>query len=168
MQFKNPQVISLEKSQDIRGDFLKIYSKESFEALKIDFEVKEIFSTSNISSGTIRGMHFQSYPAQSNKIVWVESGSIYDVCVNVNPGANFGEVVTFSLSERDGNCIFVPQGWAHGYQTLKPSTTVSYITDQNYVSNLDDGVRYDSVGIEWPLEVSSISDRDLQLRRMAK
>jgi dTDP-4-dehydrorhamnose 3,5-epimerase len=165
---KIPYIISLQKSQDNRGDFLKIYSKESFEALKIDFEVKEIFSTTNFSSGTIRGMHFQNYPAQSTKIIWVESGSIYDVCVNVNAGANFGEVVTFSLSERDGKCIFVPPGWAHGYQTLKPSTTVSYLTDQNYVSKLDDGVRYDSIDVTWPLVVSNVSERDLQLRRLSK
>lgn len=157
---ESPRLIEIFKSQDSRGDFQKIFP---LRGEKLDFAVEEVFSTWNSAQGTIRGMHFQTGASAANKIVWVEKGEVLDVCVNITSGTNYGKLETFHLGARSGMVLFVPKGWAHGYQTLADDTVVYYLMDHPFDSANDSGINALLPNFSWPLNISNISVRDKNL-----
>ena len=144
-------------SSDGRGRFSKPFSTsmdivESFVPQEIYYSVSH--------RGVIRGMHFQSPPHEIAKLVWVSSGEILDVVVDIRPGRSYGRRYQFSLTGSGEHTLFVPAGFAHGFQALEDSTTVFYAVDGPFVPTHDHGISFDSVDVTWPLDVSYISDRD--------
>jgi dTDP-4-dehydrorhamnose 3,5-epimerase len=109
--------------------------------------------------GTVRGMHFQTPPFEVAKLVWVSSGRILDVAVDMRPGATFGELHVFEMSS-SSQTLFIPAGFAHGFQSLEDDSRVNYAVDREYAPANDDGVRWDSVGVTWPLPAGPLSERD--------
>jgi dTDP-4-dehydrorhamnose 3,5-epimerase len=147
-----PSLVDGFSAQDERGSFAKPYP------IAGDFEVREIF-WSRSHPGVIRGMHFQTMPHPIAKVVWVSSGRIVDVLVDVRPGETFGAVHRYELDAPSGAALIVPRGFAHGFQAIEPSI-VNYAVDGPYVREHDTGIRWDSFGFDWPLAPTVISERD--------
>jgi dTDP-4-dehydrorhamnose 3,5-epimerase len=161
-----PRLIELSLTQDLRGDFLKVFPFNTSEKSELNFSVAEIFSTMNRNNGTVRGMHYQGGSQASRKIVWIESGEILDVCINIQKGPEQGKILEFNLQSRTGTALYVPTGWAHGYQTLVDNTLVCYLMDKKYDPTHDLGINSQIPGFKWPLPVSKISKRDIALPKL--
>lgn len=144
---------------DDRGAFAKPFSWGDDPGSQ--FRVRELFWSVS-ARGVVRGMHFQEPPRAAGKLVWVSAGRALDAVVDLRDGRTFGTVQTFDLPAAAGRVIWIPAGFAHGFQSLENDTIVNYAVDDVYVPELDLGVRYDSVGVEWPLGVAGVSPRDAQ------
>lgn len=123
-------------------------------------QIKEIFSTFSDQTGTIRGMHFQTNPLSTIKIVWVTYGAVLDVVVDLRKGETFGKCNSFKLNADNAYFAVIPQGFAHGFQTIEPNTIVNYATNYQYKPEWDTGVRWDSIDFKWPLPPKNLSLRD--------
>ena len=123
-------------------------------------------------SGTIRGLHFQMEPSAQAKLVRCVRGEIFDVAVDIRrESPTFGQWIGVKLSAETGNQLFIPVGYAHGFQTLRDDTEVAYKVDAYYVPELDGGIYWNdsSIGINWPLpcNTSLLSAKDASLPLLA-
>jgi dTDP-4-dehydrorhamnose 3,5-epimerase len=152
-----PSILPTPFHEDGRGVFSKPLSDTL--GTELDFHIKELFWTTS-SRGVIRGMHFQVPPAGVNKLVWVTAGTIIDVVLDLRDHEGYGTVTAFELDASSGS-VWIPAGFAHGFQTLSDEDAlVNYAVDYAYVPECDTGIRWDSIGYDWPLPVGPISDRD--------
>lgn len=141
---------------DERGTFSKPYS-HAFGA--VPFNIRELFWSTS-ARGTVRGMHFQYPPAATAKLVWVSSGAILDVLVDLRPGPSWGDIHRYELSASEGTALLVPVGFAHGFQALVDDTIVNYAQDREFSAPHDAGINWRSLDLAWPLPVASTSARD--------
>ncbi len=154
--------------EDSRGTFCKSFQKEIFAKHGIDFEIRESFFSFS-KKGVIRGMHFQYPPSEQAKIIFVPVGRIYDVAVDLRKGSDtYGAHYGIELSAEDANGLYIPKGFAHGFQALEDDSLTYYLLDEVYEPDLDNGLRYDSVGVKWPIEATEISPRDLEFETFAE
>jgi dTDP-4-dehydrorhamnose 3,5-epimerase len=117
----------------------------------------------NVAAGTLRGLHFQRTPHAEAKLIRCIRGAIFDVIVDLRPRSRtFLSSQSFILSPGTESLLYVPEGFAHGYQTLESDTEVTYQVSAFYTPNAEGGVKYDdpALGITWPLPVSAISPKD--------
>jgi dTDP-4-dehydrorhamnose 3,5-epimerase len=150
----NVVVIEIERYVDTRGFFARTVCEDQFQAqgLKSSFIQQSI--SFNPQRGTLRGMHWQSEPYGEVKLVRVTKGSIYDVVVDINPrSSTFKSFYAVELSEHNRKQIYIPEGFAHGFQTLEPDTEVHYEMTTRYKSEASLGFAWDdpSIGISWPI-----------------
>jgi dTDP-4-dehydrorhamnose 3,5-epimerase len=116
-----------------------------------------------LRKGTLRGMHFQAEPYQEVKLVRCNRGSIYDVIIDLRPASpTFKQHFGVKLSAENGKTLYVPEGFAHGFQTLEDNTEVFYQISQFFAPEYAGGVRWNdpSFGIEWPAAERTILERD--------
>ena len=156
------------KFKDHRGTFLKVLNKECeiFQAIwgKRDIQQINISNTKNI--GTVRGLHFQSEPYQEAKLITCIKGKVWDVAVDLRKDSpTFGKWCFVILSPKLNNSIFIPEGCAHGFQTLEDNSELIYIHSQKWVKEFDNGVNYKdkTLNINWPMPQENLSDKDLNL-----
>lgn len=148
---------------DDRGAFARSFCVDEFATAGIEFEVVQANISFNRYSGTVRGMHFQAAPHGEAKVVRCTRGAMYDVVVDLRPGSDtYGEWVAAELNADNRVAFYIPEGCAHGFQTLLDNTEVDYLMSGRYEPAAASGVRFDdpAFGIDWPLAVSSVSDRD--------
>ncbi len=163
---EGPRLIELERHEDDRGFFARTYCREELAAAGIDFPVVQANLSYNRRAGTLRGMHYQTAPCEEAKIVRCVRGSIHDVVVDLRPSSpTLGRHATADLTADNRLALYVPPGFAHGFQTLEPNSDVSYLMSSAYAPGHAAGFRYDDpdVAIRWPLDVAAISDNDLAL-----
>ncbi len=154
--------------EDLRGTFCKTFQQDLLAKQGIDFEIRESFFSFS-HKGVIRGMHFQYPPSDQAKIIFVPVGRIYDVAVDLRKGSDtFGTHYGIELSADDSNALYIPKGFAHGFQSLEDDSMTYYLLDEVYAPDLDNGIRYDSVGVQWPLEPTEISHRDRDFETFAE
>jgi dTDP-4-dehydrorhamnose 3,5-epimerase len=164
-------VIRLEPHQDERGYFVRTFSEDAFRERGLDTRVSQTSLSWNHQSGTLRGMHYQASPHGESKLVSCLQGRIYDVALDLRPGSpSEGEWFSVELGAGDFTSLYVPEGVAHGFQTLEDSTLVHY---QISVPQTPDAARivgFDdpAYGIRWPLPVGVISERDAAASRGAR
>jgi dTDP-4-dehydrorhamnose 3,5-epimerase len=162
---KGAFLIDLERREDQRGFFARSFCTREFEAYSLNPRVVQINVAYSVNKGTLRGMHFQVAPHAEVKTVRCTRGSVYDVVVDLRPDSpTFKQWDAFELT-LDNRCILhIPEGCAHGYQTLAEATEIEYLTSAFYAHESARGVRFNDVafGINWPLPVSSVSDADRQ------
>lgn len=156
-------VIELEELSDERGFFARAWCSREFKQQGLSGDLAQINVSYNAKKGTLRGLHFQAPPHQEAKVLRCTRGSIFDVIVDLRPDSecylkSFGTV----LSASNRQMLYVPEGCAHGFQTLEGDTEVLYLMSKDHAPDAARGVRYNdpAFGIEWPLSVSVISDRD--------
>ena len=145
--------------QDSRGTFIKNYREDLFRAQGLRTDWQEAFFTIS-RVGVIRGMHFQVPPAQHAKLVTCMVGAALDVLLDLRPGPTFGHWLTLQLSGEEGNALYVPEGVAHGFQSLADGTLLHYQTTSLHSPEHDRGIRWDSFGCPWPLPEPTLSERD--------
>lgn len=148
---------------DERGFFARIFCAQEFAARGLAAGWEQMNTSYSAEKGTLRGLHFQRPPAAEAKLVRCLRGAMFDVLVDLRQGSpSYGNWAAVELTAQSGTMVYVPQGVAHGFQTLAPDTEVLYCHSAPYDRGHEGGLRYDdeSVGINWPLPVSTISDRD--------
>ena len=156
-------VVRPEKHRDDRGSFTEIYRQEEFAAAGI----APMFVQENIvhsSGGVLRGLHYQLPPAAQGKLVGVVQGRIFDVAVDIRQGGpTFGHWVGRELDAEEGEMLWIPPGFAHGYCVLSETADVLYKVTGYYEPALGRGIRWndDLLAIRWPLVAPNISDIDL-------
>lgn len=151
--------------EDERGYFLKSIEKDVFKEWGLDAAVYESFETYS-KKGVIRGMHFQTKDPQA-KIVRVIYGEIRDVIVDLRANSEtFGKYIAVNLSEQNRNILWIPQGFAHGFEVLSEDVLVSYTCVGKYLREYDTGIVWNDkeLAIEWRTEVPIVSAKDTSLQ----
>lgn len=157
-------VIIPKRFEDERGFFSESWNRAAFAAAGLNLPdfVQDNHSLSN-RRGTVRGLHFQSPPHAQGKLVRCGQGAVFDVVVDVRKGSpTYGRWIGEELSFENDRQLWIPQGFLHGYMTLEPECEVIYKCSDYYVPECDGAVRWDSVGIDWPLSdsVPILSEKD--------
>jgi dTDP-4-dehydrorhamnose 3,5-epimerase len=156
-------LIAPEPREDHRGRFLRAWCQREFIDHDIGFTPVQANMSLSHRKGTIRGMHFQVAPALEAKLVRCTRGSIFDVVVDLRPASpTFRSWYGAYLSADNGQMLFVPEGCAHGCQSVEDTSELFYLTSSFYSPDHVRGLRYDdpAIGVRWPLEVSAVSDQD--------
>jgi dTDP-4-dehydrorhamnose 3,5-epimerase len=156
-------VIELERHEDERGYFARTFCRAEFERAGLTSPVEQCSTSFNRRRGTLRGLHFQLAPAAEHKLVRCTRGRIYDVIVDIRDGSpTLYEWLAVELSEHDGRALYVPAGFAHGFQTLADGTEVFYQISEPYQPDLARGLRWDDprLAIRWPIPTPILSERD--------
>lgn len=158
--------IDLEPRGDERGFFSRIFCAEEFSS----HGLAEHWAQCNISfsakKGTIRGLHFQRPPSAETKLVRCTRGAIFDVIVDLRLGSpTYGKWHSEMLDDTNRAMICVPEGFAHGLQTLTDDVEILYFVSASYCADDEGGLRWNdpTLGVPWPLSVSDISARDRTL-----
>jgi len=153
--------------EDNRGKFIKTYSDNIFKNLGLNIKIKESYYSIS-QKNVIKGMHFQKPPYEYTKLVFVTSGSILDVVLDIRKNSKtFGKCFSINLKANDGNILIIPKGLAHGFKSLENNTIVHYMQSSCYKKDYDDGVKYDSFGFDWKCENLISSKRDLNFKKFS-
>lgn len=158
-------IVSLEPRRDERGFFARAFCTTEFAEHGIPMTVAQTNVSVTRQRGTVRGLHLQSEPAPEAKFVRCTRGAIFDVAADVRPGsATYGKWVGVELTEDNDNALYVPEGCAHGFQTLTDDAAILYDTSAPYTPDAAGGVRYDDpvLNVEWPIRVTVMSQQDRQ------
>ena len=156
-------IIELLPFSDSRGWFARTYCKKEFAEIGFDKEFVQMNFSFNKKKGTLRGMHYQETPFEETKLIRCTSGKVFDVAVDLRKNSDtylkwFGT----ELSRKNLKMILIPGGFAHGFITLKDNSELIYHHTEYYNPLAEKGIRYDdkTLNIEWPVDVSVISDKD--------
>ena len=157
-------IIQPEKLEDERGFFARAWCRNEFEANNLEAELVQCNISFSKKKGTLRGMHYQISPHQEVKLVRCTKGAIYDVIIDLRPeSSSYLQWVGLELNAATRQMIYVPKGFAHGFQTLQDNTEVFYQVSELYNPGSERGVRWDdpAFGIQWPdIDERVISERD--------
>jgi len=162
-KFAGAFVIDPEQFEDERGFFMRCWSAEKFAARGLNPRLVETNISFNRKEGTLRGMHFQIAPHGQAKLVRCTAGAIYDVIIDLRPeSATFKQWTAVELTAANHRQLFIPEGFAHGFQTLANDTEVLYQMSAPYVSTRARGVRWNdpTFAIDWPPAERIIIARD--------
>lgn len=160
-------IIDIEKFEDFRGSFARTVCRDEFELHGLDAGFVQQSISFNPKEGTLRGMHWQAEPAAEEKLVRVTRGGIFDVIVDIRPESKtFRKWFWVELSAENRRQIYIPKGFAHGFQTLAPDSEVLYEMTVRYSQDASRGFNWNdpSIGIQWPAVKSRIiGTRDSEL-----
>jgi len=150
---------------DARGFFSEIFREDVLRQHGIDMPFVQENHSLSVDRGVIRGLHFQIAPAAQAKLVRVATGSILDVAVDIRHGSpSHGQHVAVVLTSKDGEQLFIPEGFAHGFCTLEPDTEVIYKVNRYYSPEHDRGMLWNdpALQISWPIPVEGpvMSEKD--------
>lgn len=145
--------VELEPFSDERGLFARTFCKDEFYSLGIDFPVAQCSTSFNKEAGTLRGMHFQKSPFAEKKLVRCTAGAVYDVILDLRPDSpSYLKWEALELSAANRFAVFIPEGVAHGFQTLAPASEIFYQMSVPFHAEYYAGVRWNdpAFGIHWP------------------
>jgi dTDP-4-dehydrorhamnose 3,5-epimerase len=160
---KDVFIIEAEKVKDERGFFARIFCEQEFKKYGINFRVAQCNVSFNKKKGTLRGMHYQAPPYTEAKLVRCTKGAIYDVVIDLRSDSpTFKRWIAVELNEKNRCMLYIPKGFAHGFQTLVDNTEVFYMMSEFYHPEYARGVRWNdpAFGIKWPIEVTAVSKKD--------
>jgi len=162
-KLKGAYTIEIEKLKDNRGFFARAWCRKEFAGHGLTSRVVQTNISFNIKKGTLRGMHYQIAPYEESKLVRCTAGAIYDVIIDLRPDCpTYLQWVGVELTADNHKMLFVPENFAHGFQTLQDNTEVTYQVTQFYTPGSERGIRWDdkAINIEWPEDAAVISDKD--------
>ena len=155
--------VERQSNNDIRGSFNRLFCTQEFHKIGLTKPIVQINHSLTRNRGTVRGMHFQYPPDNETKIVTCMRGEVFDVAVDIRRGSKtflhwYAEV----LSEGNQTSLYIPEGFAHGFQALTDDCHLLYLHTGFYAPDSEGGLNAldPLVGIDWPLEVTDISERD--------
>jgi dTDP-4-dehydrorhamnose 3,5-epimerase len=155
--------IDLEPKRDERGFFARQWCVDTLASHGLVCPISQINVGSNLLAGTVRGLHYQTAPHAEVKVLRCTAGAVYDVIVDLRPeSATFKQWFGVELSAENHRTLYVPEGFAQGYQTLTDNAEIYYMTTKPFAPQHATGVRYDdpAFGIRWPRAASVISQAD--------
>lgn len=149
--------------EDERGHFVKTWHQPTFEALGLHGNFSEQYY--NVSAqNVLRGLHFQHPPHACKKLIYCTQGEVLDALLDLRIGStSYGKHHLLTLSAQQGNILYIPEGFAHGFLVRSTSATIIYNTTCPYSAADDDGIAWNSAGIAWPVEQPILSTRDKNL-----
>jgi dTDP-4-dehydrorhamnose 3,5-epimerase len=156
-------VVTLTSIEDARGSFTRTFCQRRLAEHGVVFSVAQCNRSRNVRRGTLRGMHFQRAPHEEAKLVRCSRGALWDVIIDLRSDSpTFGRWFGVELSEANDVSLFVPAGFAHGFQTLEDDTIIEYTMSEFYDPASAAGVRWNdpAFGITWPVAEPLLSDRD--------
>ena len=162
-KLRGAYIVELETLEDERGFFARSYCREEFEEHGLVPGVVQANLSFNGQMGTIRGMHYQIAPHEEAKLVRCTRGSLYDVIIDLKPhSSTYMQWFGIELTAANYRMLYVPENFAHGFQTLEDNTEVTYQVSESYHPTAERGVRYNdpAFGIRWPIPASVISEKD--------
>ncbi len=157
------QLVTMERHEDDRGWFARSWCAREFAEHGLEARLAQVSLSFNRRRGTLRGMHFQRPPHAEAKLVRCIRGAVWDVALDLrSQSPTRGQWQGFELSADNGSALFLPEGFAHGFQTLEPDSEVLYHISSFHAPEAAAGVRYDdpAFAIAWPLPVAAIAPRD--------
>ena len=160
---QDAQVIQIDRITDDRGFFARVWCQDEFAQHGIKAGWVQANVGRSVRTGTLRGMHYQRDPHPEAKLVRCTRGAVYDVALDLRPASpSYLRWVGVTLDADEHTMLYVPEGCAHGYQTLADDSEIVYFTSAPYNRDAATGARYDdpAFGIEWPLAVEVISGQD--------
>jgi dTDP-4-dehydrorhamnose 3,5-epimerase len=160
---KGAYIIEVEKLEDERGFFARSWCAQEFKEHGLNPRLAQCNISYNHKKGTLRGMHYQTMPYEEVKLVRCTRGAIYDVIIDLRPQSpTYKHWTSVELTADNHKMLYVPEGFAHGFQTLEESSEVFYQMSEFYAPGHAKGIRWDdpAFGVRWPLEVAVISARD--------
>ena len=168
-KLKGAYVIEIELISDSRGFFARSWCQTEFDDQGLNPNLVQSNISFNLKKGTLRGMHYQAKPHEEAKLVRCTRGSIYDVIIDIRPDSStFKSWVAVELSEENRKILYIPEGFAHGFQTLEDNTEVFYQMSVSYHPESSQGFRWNdpTVAIDWLLTedlIISLKDRQYPL-----
>lgn len=160
---KGSYIIETEPFADSRGWFARYFDKKEFEKINHGKEWVQMNHSFTAVKGTIRGMHYQTAPYKEIKLIRCITGAVFDVIVDIRKGSpTFLQWFGVELSAQNKKMIYIPEGFAHGFQSLSDNAELLYYHSEYYTPGAEDGIRYNDpcIRIDWPLPASIISERD--------
>jgi dTDP-4-dehydrorhamnose 3,5-epimerase len=161
--FAGAYVIEPERIEDERGFFARTFCRDEFEIHGLRNAFVQCNVSFNSRKGTLRGLHYQDTPREEAKLVRCTCGAIYDVIVDIRRASpTFKRWAAFELTAENRRMIYVPEGFAHGFQTLEDGCEVFYQMSETYRPELARGIRWNDpiLAIRWRLENPIVSARD--------
>lgn len=150
---------------DERGRFVKIYDSPVFRDVGLNTAFTEQYYTVS-GERVVRGLHCQLPPHDHDKLVYCVAGRVFDVVLDLRVGSpTFGRYESFDLSADDSRSLYIPRGLAHGFCVMEAPATLVYNVTSVHAPSHDSGIRWDSIGVEWPIESPIVSERDANLPR---
>jgi dTDP-4-dehydrorhamnose 3,5-epimerase len=162
-KLKGAFIIEPELVEDARGFFARTWCEREFAAYSLNPRLVQCNISFNKEKGTLRGMHYQLAPHEEAKVVRCTMGAIYDVIIDLRPNSmTFRQWVAVELTAANHLMLYIPEGFAHGFQTLEEDTEVSYQMSEFYDHASAKGVRWNDLafGIAWPSDVQILSVKD--------
>jgi len=158
-------LIELEPSVDSRGFFARTFCIDEFAAKGLEIHYVQHSISFSTHRGTLRGMHYQREPHSEVKLVRCLRGKIWDVIIDIRPTSpTYRRWQNFELSGTNNYQLYIPKGFAHGFQTLSDDVEVSYLISEPYSPQSACGIRHndESFAIAWPLAITEIAQKDLE------
>ena len=162
-ELKGSYIIELEKLEDERGFFTRIWDKKKIQDKGLDSDLVQMSFSFTKKKGTLRGMHFQKKPFEETKLVRCTRGKIFDVIIDLRPESNtYKKWIGVELKSDDLKMLYIPEGFGHGFQTLEDDTEVFYQMSNWFSPEHVRGIRWDDkeFDIKWPIKCSIISKKD--------
>jgi dTDP-4-dehydrorhamnose 3,5-epimerase len=162
-KFQDAWLIELEPLRDERGFFARTFCAREFGARGLETTFPQHSVSLSTRKGTVRGMHFQREPHAEVKLVRCVGGAIWDAIIDLRPGSpTFKQWQSFELTADNGRQLYIPKGFAHGFQAMTDHAEVSYLISTDYAAEAATGVRWDdpAFAIAWPLPRTAMSDKD--------
>lgn len=156
-------LVELDKIEDERGYFARSWCAREFAAQGLEASLVQCSTSFNATRGTLRGLHYQAAPHAETKLVRCTRGAVFDVIADLRPASpTFLRWFGAELTADNGRMLYIPRGFAHGFQTLAADSEVFYQMSDWYEPAAARGVRWDDplLGVRWPLAVSVISAKD--------
>lgn len=148
------------RQRDARGGFVKVFHRDAFAALGLETDYPEEYY-SRSRQGVLRGLHFQTPPAEHTKLVFCVEGRVQDVALDLRAGSpTYGQHAVVELSAEAANAIYLPPGLAHGFCVLSDWATLVYKVSSQYSPEHDAGILWNSAGIDWAVDAPILSERD--------
>ena len=161
-------ILQTENHEDNRGSFQKLFNHDFFAEHGLDTDFREFYYSVN-HKDVVRGMHFQTPPADHVKLVYVSHGRIMDAVVDIRKGsATYGKCYSIELDAKQGKYLYIPKGLAHGFVSLEEGSIVNYAQTSCYDKEHDCGIDSMSVGVEWGVTHPTRSGRDLTFPALDK
>lgn len=160
---KGLYLVEADKFNDKRGYLSKLFDEETYSKKNFKFRLTQIKYTYTKSKGTIRGLHMQSKPFEEAKIVHCVKGKIYEVVLDLRPKSKtYGKWFGREFSENDNKSLFIPKGFAHGYQSLTDNCNILYMMSGKFSKPNNIGFRWNDLyfNIKWPLKPTVIAEKD--------
>jgi len=156
-------LIKIEKLEDDRGFFARSWDKNEFENVGLNPNLTQCNISFNKNLGTLRGMHYQISPHQEAKLVRCTKGKIFDVILDLRKNSvTYKKWLGFELDSNNHDLLYIPEGFAHGFQTLEENSEVFYQMSTEYFPKSSRGIRWNDPNfqIKWPIDEKIISDKD--------
>jgi dTDP-4-dehydrorhamnose 3,5-epimerase len=157
------RIVEINRIADDRGFFARIWCQDEFTQHAIGANWVQANVGRSVRAGTLRGLHYQREPHAEAKLVRCTRGAVYDVALDLRPASpSYLRWVGVTLDADEHTMLYIPEGCAHGYQTLTEDSEITYFTSAAYDRDAATGARYDdpAFGIEWPRAVEVISGQD--------